>query len=87
MSVFNSGYHIGLIYLIQAQLVHSLSNVDVRRHAMVIVNALRLALDVQLCVLAMEAAQTTTMKMNNCDSKKVLLLRVSVNYIRLFHIV
>ena len=78
MSVLNSGHHIGLIYLIQAQLVHSLSNVDVRRHAMVIVNALRLALDVQLCVLAMEAAQTTTMTMNNCDLKRVLLLRVSV---------
>ena len=64
MSVSNSGCHIGLIYLIQAQLVHSLSNVDARRHAMVIVNALRLALGAQLCMVAKEAAQITTMTMN-----------------------
>ena len=64
MSVSNSGCHIGLIYLIQAQLVLSLSNMDARRHAMVIVNVSRLALGVQLYVVAREAAQIPTMTMN-----------------------
>ena len=64
MSVSNSGCHIGLIYLIQAQRVHFLSNADARRHVMVIVNVARLALGVQLYVVAREAAQITTMTVN-----------------------
>ena len=70
ISFSNSGCHIGLSYLTQAQLAHSSSNVVARRHAMVTVNVLRLASGVQVCVVAREAVLTTTIKVQHQHTNK-----------------